>query len=630
MSSSTLVQSVRRFLGEQAPFSQMAPDDVDFVARRLELAYFGAGDVIVAPSSGPPVCCWIVKQGVVDGLRPAADSAADEAVMHLTPGEIFPVGALLADRAVSSTYRAGGDCFCWRLAREHFDELTRRSPVFLDFCRRRMAALLDLSRQALQASFAAQASQWRSMSQPLSQILRREAVTCREDTSLRAVFELMEDLDVGSVVVMRATGEGAAAVAGIFTRQDVVGRVVLPGVGLEAPVGTVMTSPVLTASADETVADAMLRMAERTIRHLPVVRDSELIGVVTERDLFALQRRSLRQIGDSIRVARTTQTLRQAADDIREWSLSLVAQGVSPEFVTGLISRLNDQLTGRLLALTAQAHDIDLATLCWLALGSEGRQEQTIATDQDNGLIVGPTCRTPIAQLLTFAQAVNQALDECGYPLCRGGVMAGNPHWCLDAGQWSALFRDWIDRGDPQALLNASVFFDFRALAGDAALAQTLSAEVVELARASPRFLKQMSDNALRNRPPQAWTGGLLDQLFASEPIEVDLKMQGTTPFVDAARVLALAHGVRLTGTAERLHALTHAGALPLAEVRAWVDAFQFLQGLRLRVQQRGAPLGQANHLDVRQLSELDRRILKEAFRQARKLQQRLALDYPG
>ena len=142
-----------------------------------------------------------------------------------------------------------------------------------------------------------------------------------------------------------------------------------------------MTSPVLTASADETVADAMLRMAERTIRHLPVVRDSELIGVVTERDLFALQRRSLRQIGDSIRVARTTQTLRQAADDIREWSLSLVAQGVSPEFVTGLISRLNDQLTGRLLALTAQAHDIDLATMCWLALGSEGRQEQTIATD---------------------------------------------------------------------------------------------------------------------------------------------------------------------------------------------------------------------------------------------------------
>ena len=144
-----------------------------------------------------------------------------------------------------------------------------------------------------------------------------------------------------TLACVRCSGEGAAAVAGIFTRQDVVGRVVLPGVGLEEPVGTVMTSPVLTASADETVADAMLRMAERTIRHLPVVRDSELIGVVTERDLFALQRRSLRQIGDSIRVARTTQTLRQAADDIREWSLSLVAQGVSPEFVTGLISRLN-------------------------------------------------------------------------------------------------------------------------------------------------------------------------------------------------------------------------------------------------------------------------------------------------
>ena len=124
MTSNTLVHSVRRFLGEQAPFSQMAPDDVEFVARRLELAYFSAGDVIVSPASGPPVCCWIVKQGVVDGLRPATGTAAAEAVMHLTPGEIFPVGALLADRPVSSTYRAGGDCFCWQLAREHFDERT--------------------------------------------------------------------------------------------------------------------------------------------------------------------------------------------------------------------------------------------------------------------------------------------------------------------------------------------------------------------------------------------------------------------------------------------------------------------------------------------------------------------------
>lgn len=630
MTSSTLVHSVRRFLGEQAPFSQMAPDDVEFVARRLELAYFSAGDVIVAPACGPPVCCWIVKQGVVDGLRPATGTTAAEAVMHLTPGEIFPVGALLADRPVSSTYRAGGDCFCWQLAREHFEELTRRSPVFLDFCRRRMAALLDLSRQALQASYAVQASQWRTMSQPLSQILRRDAVTCRPDTPLRTVFELMEAHDVGSLVVMREAGEGADAVAGIFTRQDVVGRVVLPGLSLDTPVGTVMTTPVLTAMADETVADAMLRMAERTIRHLPVVHDSKLIGVVTERDLFVLQRRSLRQIGDSIRSARTTPSLRQAADDIREWSLSLVAQGVSPDFITRLISRLNDQLTSRLLALTAQVHGVELASLCWLALGSEGRQEQTIATDQDNGLLIGPACRHSIAQLLTFAQEVNQALDECGYPLCQGGVMAGNPSWCLTADQWSALFRGWIDRGDPQALLNASVFFDFRALAGDACLAQALSAEVVEQARASPRFLKQMSDNALRNRPPQAWTGGLLDQLFASEPIEIDLKLQGTTPFVDAARVLGLAHGVRLTGTAERLQSLAQTGALPSTEVHAWVDAFQFLQGLRLRVQQRGVPLAQANRVDVRQLSELDRRILKEAFRQARKLQQRLAVDYPG
>ena len=154
---------------------------------------------------------------------------------------------------------------------------------------------------------------------------------------------------------------------------------------------------------------------------------------------------------------------------------------------------------------------------------------------------------------------------------------------------------------------------------------------VTAAAAANRRFLKQMSDNALRNAPPPSWTGGLLGQLFTSEADEVDLKLHGTVPFVDGARLLALAHGIAATGTAERLRALADAGAIPAEEAHAWTDAFQFLQSLRLRVQHTGeADSANPNLLDARTLSELDRRILKEAFRQSRKLQQRLAVDFPG
>jgi CBS domain-containing protein len=625
MASPTVVAGVRQALAAHPPFSLMRDEDLELVARRAELAYFAPGERIVGPASGPPAWCWIVRQGLVEAHRPDSDGGSGQANAQLTPGETFPVGALMAERSVGSDYRAVGDVFCWALKKSDFDELLQRSPVFLDFCKRRIGALLDLSNQALQASYARQATQWRSMATPLGDLIRRAPVTVPRHATLREAFERMEADRVGSVIV----GDGE----GIFTRQDVIGRVVLPGVALDTPIAEVMTAPLISLETHATVAEAVLLMAERTIRHVPVKRDGRLAGVVTERDLFVLQRQTLRGISEAIAAAGSIAALARAGDDLRSWSSALVAQGVSAAFVTRLISRLNDQLTVRAIVLVSNQRGASIDGCCWLALGSEGREEQTIATDQDNGLILPDGTQKPRRDALCeFADAVNRALDACGYPLCKGGIMAGNPRWCLTASEWRGLFDGWIERGDPESLLAANIFFDFRPLAGDASLAAALRTHVTERAATNPRFLKQMSDNALRSGPPASWTGGLLDTLFATEAAEIDLKLSGTAPFVDAARLLALAHRIAATGTAERLEALAAAGALPANEARSWVDAFQFLQSLRLRVQHvpRSAPAENPNLLDTRTLSDLDRRILKEAFRQARTLRQRLALDYPG
>ena len=157
---------------------------------------------------------------------------------------------------------------------------------------------------------------------------------------------------------------------------------------------------------------------------------------------------------------------------------------MAPGFITRLISRLNDQLTRRLLTLLAVEHGIDLRTVCWIALGSEGREEQTIATDQDNGLIIGPGCPGSREVLLAFGDAVNRELDACGFPLCEGGIMAGRAACCLDLPGWLARFDDWIARGDPPSVLNAAIFFDFRAIAGDVALAEALARQVLAPRRA--------------------------------------------------------------------------------------------------------------------------------------------------
>jgi CBS domain-containing protein len=269
-----------------------------------------------------------------------------------------------------------------------------------------------------------------------------------------------------------------------------------------------------------------------------------------------------------------------------------------------------------------------LDSVCWLAMGSEGREEQTIATDQDNGLILRHEDQQPAA--LLFARAVNEALDQCGFPLCKGNIMASNSQWCKTLAQWKEQFAAWADHSEPTALLNASIFFDFRGLAGDISLASELR-ESVQEHRSKTRFIRLMTENALRNTPPAAWTGGVLEQWLGSSEAAIDLKLQGSGIFVDSARALALKAGISETGTAARLVALANAGLLPHSEVEAWVDAFEFIQGVRLSLQHGGAQKSDQslnpNLLDPTTLSELDKRILKETFRQLRKLQQRLQLD---
>jgi CBS domain-containing protein len=300
------------------------------------------------------------------------------------------------------------------------------------------------------------------------------------------------------------------------------------------------------------------------------------------------------------------------------------------ENLTAIISSLNDRLTERVIDLESRALNLPNVRWCWLALGSEGRMEQTLSTDQDNALIFSQASDAEVETLLAFARRVNERLDACGFPLCKGGIMASNPKWCLSDEAWQRVFASWIDQGDPEALLHGSIFFDFRPLAGDASLSLDLRAWLSRAVQKNPRFLRQMASNALRNRPPLGVVRDFILSDDAAHPHTLDLKLNGTTPFVDASRIIALAAGVAQTNTAKRLREAGRALNIPEEEIADWNGAFHFLQLLRLRHQHGQQHQGVApdNHLDPDTLNQLDRRILREAFRQARKLQSRLALDY--
>jgi CBS domain-containing protein len=471
------------------------------------------------------------------------------------------------------------------------------------------------------------AADLRGFAHPLRSLVRRPPVVCRAHTSVREAVARMQQEGIGSILVVDADERAV----GIFTERDLLANAL--DARLEGPIEAVMTREPLALAGATPAYEAALAMIERGIRHVVVIDGAAMLGVVSERDLFALQRLGLGELSIEIRRATTVEDLAAAAARVRRLTRLLVGQGVAAEPLTLYVSLLNDRISQRVIEVRRSAFELDGLAWCWLAFGSEGRVEQTFATDQDNGIVFvthdGSTPEQARGRLLPFARAVNEALDQCGFPLCKGNVMASNPALCASLDEWQAKINGWFNVSDPRALLDASICLDFRALFGAASLADELRQWLLGVTASRQNFLRLLAENALQARSAPRWHAW-----FTQDPADasgtVDLKREGVRPFVDCARILSLANALPATNTADRLRAAAAANAYPAAEADAATAAFFFVQQLRLRHQ---ATLGDgdvvdANRIQAASLNELDRRTLKEALRFGRNLQDRIALDY--
>ncbi len=630
MTASSDVSPARELLGllaeelrRHAPFAQMAPADVAAFVGAARQTYYAPGEVLVQPADGVVTRLLFIRRGAVGGRRGGSPDSAVR--MHYEAGDLLPAAAVVAERAVTHTYAAHEDCFCLEIDAAFARSLATRSAVWADFLVQRVQQLLALSRSALQAEQGAHALSEQTLESPLAQLPRKPPVACSPDTPVMTALQQMHDRRVGSVLVL--DGQGQAV--GILTRHDVLSRVALARLPESTTMAQVMSGPVQTLDIQATAQEAALAMSRHGIRHLPLTQDGQVVSIVSERDLFALQRQSLKHVGSAIRGAADLPALVAAAAEIRRFARHLLAQGLAARVLTEMLSHLNDLLTERLVRLKVAEHGLDLRRAAWLAFGSEGRSEQTIATDQDNGLVLADAVDDAERERwLAMAREVNQALDACGYPLCKGNIMAANPACSLRAAEWRDRFARWMDQGSPEDLLAASIYFDFRPLAGAAELAAPLRDLVRSRAQQLPRFRKQLADNMLRMRPALNWRGAL-DAQADGDAAWIDLKRGGTAVMVDAARLLALTHGVTATSTRERLLGAGRAMGVRPKDAEGWVGAFEALQMFRLRQQVRpDADAAQPNRIDIRALTTIDRSLLKEALRQARELQQRIELDY--
>jgi len=470
-------------------------------------------------------------------------------------------------------------------------------------------------------------------------LVKRPLVTCETTVSAVEVARRLSREGVGSVVVVDANG----APVGIVTDRDLRRKVVAEG---RAPgavnAAAIMSAPLVTIRPSAFAFEAVLEMTRRHLRHLVVVDDTGAIGVVSSRDILVLTSTHPVTLARDIGRAATFDALADHARRITELARRLVDEGGSAHDIAQLVAELNDRLVLRVLGLTLE--DLEGAgetapplPWCWIALGSEGRREQTLRTDQDNGLVYGDPphdLAEPAARFYRhFAARAIAGLVQVGFAPCPAGAMASNPRWCQPLTVWKTYFHTWMTSASPAHVLDASIYFDLRPLAGSAELAASLRGLVCAEAPRHRRFLDIVASDVVSRPVPLTFLGKVRVPRHGSHPGAIDVKGAGTLQLVGAGRLLALQRGLAETNTVERFRA-AGAGNLLGTETGEITDAFQHLLRLRLRhqLEQLARGEGPDNLIAPDALSHADALLLRDALQTVRKVQgairERFATDF--
>lgn len=457
---------------------------------------------------------------------------------------------------------------------------------------------------------------------------RREVITCAPSDRLTAAAAIMQRRNISSLVVCESGNP-----VGILTDRDLRNKVVAQGLDPgPLTVAEIMNSPVLTISEDDYLFEALHRISRHRIHRLVVTgANGELAGIITDSDILRVQTRSPQQLVREIEEAPTLDELKGLHQRVQGLVEHLIGSGVHIRDLVRLIAHLNDRIVVRLIDLLRTERWAGLTEqFAFVVLGSEGRSEQTLTTDQDNALVYADDLgAADVQQLEEFSTLLIDSLIAIGVPSCPGGIMAKNDPWRRSLGQWRTVLDQWFSTPTPENILNVSMFSDLRMLRGDSALEQALKEYVAGRLQGNEFYLGHMTANLLRFVVPLGWFGRIKSEKGAYAG-QVDLKKAGIFAITEGVKILALGNEVPETGTVQRIERLTERGVFNQQEANDLIASFYALVHFRLRTQVEAIRAGREpdNRIALAGLNRMEQERLKAALEGARSFQQSLGRRY--
>lgn len=615
--------AVRDFLAAHHPFDRLPAAVLDGLVPRLTSRYFRRDSVILTAGRHAEAV-YILRSGAVD-ITDANGALAD----RCGEGDAFGISSARDDTPSRFTMVALEDSLALLMTPTDFRRLLAEYPDFAGFFDEQSAERLRAAVDALRTPEPGH----EVLRMLLRDIVTRVPVTVDEAVSIREAARLMTAQRVSALLVTRAEGAGievGGVISGIVTDRDMRRLVVAEGLPSDGPVSAIMTTGPMTIEADATAVEAMLTMMQRGFHHLPVVERGRPVGMITSGDIMRLQQANPVAIVGTIATCDTLEELIAARSRLPGLVRELVRQDTSAAEIGRIVTAVGDAVTRTLLRFAERDLGPAPVPYAWVALGSQGRLELGLSSDQDNALVLAAEPdEAGAAWFADLAGRVTQGLATCGYALCPGDIMASNPAWRLSREQWHRVFRGWISEPDSDAVLHADTFFDMRALTGSE-IVEPLLAAVHRATGSNPRFLARLAREAVNWQPPVGFFRGFALDRAGKGTKGLDLKAGGIAPIVQIARIHALAAGLPEVATGGRLSAAAATGTISQQRADDLRGAYEMISHLRLRHQseqaERGLPTD--NVIDPTALATIDRGSLRDAFKIIRDAQQELAYTY--
>jgi CBS domain-containing protein len=427
----------------------------------------------------------------------------------------------------------------------------------------------------------------------------------------------------------------SGAIIGIVTDHDLRARATAEGRTPDDPAHSVMSSPLIRIPESALVYEALMRMEEHGVRHLAVEdANGGIVSVIDNNALIQFPRYGPIVLLREIARADTPEDVARCCDRAVLLAGSLMDSSARPRHILSMLTSICDAATERLIELSVEELGPPPSAFAFIAMGSQGRQELTLLTDQDNGIVFAVTADSDPDQVadyfLRLGTRVCEGLQRAGYAFCRGQVMASNPSWCRSLPDWLSTYDAWVRRAEPQDIADLSVFLDFRVVHGDAGLVQELHRRIDATLPEEPAVLYQFARNALTFKPPMRLPGNIYLGGAAEHAGKIDLK-DALLPIVAFARVYAVRHRIIQTHTLERIDALADRELLQSSSREEIAAVYDFLMQLRLQSQLAEIRAGRppTSSVQLAKLGHTQRELLKQAFAQIAAVQKKIGYEFP-